>query len=515
MKEFFQDMPMVAWSLVSVMVALTIMAAKWEQVKWWWHNTWYSFPFIGKIATLSRNTRKDNTYPTWFVSEKKLCQDYKKFLRIQSEHDFNERVTYLTLAGDDGRTPMPFFIWVLTFALVIVEALGFSYVLAGYTLPGASENLQEQGALGIAFLISVILVVLTHAAGRELYKSVKIRTARRQWNDSNDRHLNNTFSTQPVSLAMPQSIDAKEPHYVRLANRVGTEQANVMGIVAIIFVLIVAIGATYVRGQVLEKQLAQEITGQSNGQGFTIKLNQDGLNFSSDSGKQFVLPADSQDANKKVEQANQEYQKTIDRQGGWGTFIVLAFVFVFLQIIGVYFGYHWGFAGRHSSEAYRATGGFARYDDVYQKYEEISDVAQSKLADLQEKISYKNSTSGNAWVKSKLTFKEFLRVSREEAAKTRVEIEQESDALRTRERERHGSRQREDLDDGSLRNPMNEFESVIAQVHSIEDKEEKKGFIANLDEPLRSKVIGYFKNKREEEIARKAKQQNEDLDNLF
>lgn len=515
MREFFQDMPIVAWSLVSVMIALTVIAAKWEQVKWWWHNTWYSFPFIGKIASLSRNTRKDNTYPTWFVSEKKLCQDYKKFLRIQSEHDFNERVTYLTLAGDDGRTPMPMFIWVLTFALVIVEALGFSYVLAGYTLPGASENLQETGALGIAFLISVILVVLTHAAGRELYKSTKISSARRQWNDSDNGHINSTFSTQPVSLAMPQSTDAKDPHYVRLANRVGTEQANVMGIVAIIFVLIVAIGATYVRGQVLEKQLAQEITGQATNQGFTLKLSQDGLNFSTDSGKQFVLPADSQEANKKIDQANNDYQKSIDRHGGWGTFIVLAFVFIFLQIIGVYFGFNWGFAGRHSSEAYRATGGFARYDDVYQKYEEISDVAQSKLADLQERISYKNSTSGNAWVKSKLTFKEFLRVSREEAARSRVEIEQESDALRTRERERHGARQREDLDKVPSNNSANEFESLIARVDSIDDTEGKKNFIASLNEPSRSKVIEYYKSKKEAEKARLAKQQSEDLDNLF
>jgi hypothetical protein len=515
MREFFQDMSMVAWSLVLVMIALTIIAAKWEQVKWWWQNTWYSFPLIGKIASLSRNTRKDTTYPTWFISEKKLCQDYKKYLTIQSEHDFNERVTYLTLTGDDGRTPMPILIWVLTVALVIVEALGFSYVLAGYTLPGASENNQELGALGIAFLISVILVVLTHASGRELYKSLKIRTARRQWNDSNDGRLNNTFSTQPVSLAMPQSIDAKEPHYVRLANRVGTDQANVMSIVAMIFVLIVAVGATYVRGQVLEKQLAQEITGQSSGQGFTIKLNQDGLNFSSDSGKQFVLPADSQDANKKVEQSNQEYQKTIDRQGGWGTFIVLAFVFIFLQIIGVYFGFHWGFAGRHSAEAYRGTGGFARYDDVYQKYEEISDVAQSKLADLQEKISYKNSTSGNAWVKSKLTFKEFLRVSREEAAKTRVEIDQESDALRTRERERHGTRQREDLDESVPKAVENEFQSIVVEIDFIADTDSKKNFIANLNEPMRTKVIDYFKVRKEEEKGRIAKQQNEDINNLF
>lgn len=32
--------------------------------------------------------------------------------------------------------------WVLTIALVFVEAMGFSYVLAGHTLPGASENMQ-------------------------------------------------------------------------------------------------------------------------------------------------------------------------------------------------------------------------------------------------------------------------------------------------------------------------------------------------------------------------------------
>lgn len=513
MKEFFQQMPYMAWSLVFTLVALTIVAARWEHVKWWWHNTWYSFPFFGKISTLSRNTRKDNTYPEWFVSEKKLCQDYKSFLKIQSEHDFNERVTYLTLAGDDGRTPMPLLVWVLTFALVIVEALGFSYVLAGYTLPGASENLQETGALGIAFLISVILVVLTHAAGRELYKSGAIRSARRQWNDSNDG-TNPTLSTGPVSLGNPQSVDAKAPHYVRLANRVGTEHANVMGIVSIIFVLIVAVGATYVRGQVLEKQLAQELTGQSSGQSFSIKIGQDGLNFSTDSGKQIVLPTDSQEANRKVDQVNTDYQKSIDRQGGWGTFIVLAFVFIFLQIIGVYFGFHWGFAGRHSSEAYRATGGFARYDDVFQRYEEISDVAQSKLADLQEKISYKNSKSGNAWVKSNLTFKEFLRVQREEAYKNRMEIDHESDQLRTRERQRHETRVREDLESPRAMNSNSEM-SVIQRIDALADNEEKKKYISQLDDSIRKQVIEILRARKDEEVARIKKKQNDELDNLF
>lgn len=516
MKEFFQDMPYVAWSVVSVMLALTVIAAKWEQVKWWWHNTWYSFPVVGKIATLSRNTRKDDTQPTWFSSEKKLCQDYKTFLSIQSEHDFNERIKYLTIAGDDGRSPMPVFIWILTVGLVIVEALGFSYVLAGYTLPGASENMQELGALGIAFLISVILVVLTHAAGRQLYISLKIKTARRLWNEGNDGRTRRTFGTQPVSLNEPQSIDANEPHYVRLANRVGTEHANMMGIVAIIFVLIVAIGATYVRGQVLEKQLAQEITSPLTSQGFSLKIGQDGLNFSSDTGKQIVLPLDSQEAAKKIDKANNEYQKSIDRQGGWGTFIVLAFVFIFLQIISVYFGYNWGFAGRQSAEAYRGTKGFARYDDVYQKYEEISDVAQSKLVDLQEKIAYRNSTTGTAWVRSNLTFKEFLKVSREESNRARVEIEQESDMLQTREQQRHIARQNDPVSNSmATKNSSPSLERLIEKIDALKSNEEKKDFISSLEEPMMSEIIKFYKNRKEEEASKNKRQRNEDLDNLF
>ncbi|MFX5817271.1 hypothetical protein ABTE26_20460, partial [Acinetobacter baumannii] len=85
----------------------------------------------------------------------------KKFIHIQDEHDFNEKVTYLTKSGDNGRKATPNWIWLLTISMVFVEAMGFSYVLAGYTLPGASENLQQTGAYGIAFLISVILVAFT------------------------------------------------------------------------------------------------------------------------------------------------------------------------------------------------------------------------------------------------------------------------------------------------------------------------------------------------------------------
>jgi len=516
MKEFFHEMPYVAWSLVSFMVALAIVASKWEQVKWWWQNTCYSFPLIGNIARLSRDTNKDPVNKSWFVSERKLCADYKTFIQVQSEHDFMRCVNYLTLAGDDGRTPMPFFIWILTFLLVIVEALGFSYVLAGYTLPGASENLQETGALGIAFLISVILVVLTHAAGRELYVSGKIRHVRQEWR-ANERK--GKLSTLPVSLAVPQSIDEQEPFYTRLANRVGTEPTNVMGLVCIIFVLIVAIGATFVRGQVLEKQLQEQITGKTNAPAeISITIGKDGLNFSGGNGKSFNLPAADAEENKKIDKKVAADEASIDRQGGWGTFIVLAFVFIFLQIIGVYFGYHWGFAGKYSPQAYRSTQGFSTYEEVLQRYEVISDTAQSKLTNLQQKLMDRNADLDNSGAHASLTFKEYMRLWREQQGLERQQQQLHADRVATNDLSRHNSLSLNPNTVSSQNissHSLTPLEVALFELGKIEDKDARKVFVLGLDDSIKGGVIAELKRRKEEEEKLAAAKQNTELDGLL
>lgn len=259
-KELFATAPFIAWSIVSVVLAMSVIALNWPNVRWWWHNTWYSLPLIGKISSLSKDPNKDPVDTAWFKVEKTLCRDYKQFIRIQDEHDFDEKITYLTKAGDIGRRSTPKLIWILTVALVFVEAMGFSYVLAGYTLPGASENLQQTGAYGIAFLLSVILVAFTHFSGHELYKSGKIKSARQEWIESGRK---GKTTTGTVPLAKSQSVDDDQPGYVQLMNRVGTIPSYYATIGTAVFVVVIAIFATYVRGQVLEKQLQQLITGQT------------------------------------------------------------------------------------------------------------------------------------------------------------------------------------------------------------------------------------------------------------
>lgn len=517
MKELFATSPVLAWSIVSVMVALLAISILWTKIKWWWHNTWYSFPLIGKISSLSGDSNRDSTDPTWFKAEKTLCRDYKKFIRIQDEHDFNEKVTYLTKAGDNGRSGTPGLIWVLTVALVFVEAMGFSYVLAGYTIPGASENLQQMGAYGIAFLISVILVAFTHFAGHELYKSSKVKMARQEWSEGGRK---GKTTTGTVPLARQQSIDDDQPGYVQLMNRVGTTPGYYATIGTAIFVVIVAIGATYVRGQVLEKQLHQQVVGQGSGTTeLSAKLSKDGLDMSVKSNGQAIkLPVEDAAENKRATDKAQEDDVSIDRHGGWGTFIVLAFIFVFLQILSVFFGFRWGFAGKDSESAYRAIGGgrYSSYADVREHYKEIADTAQSKLEHLQQKLMNNNTNTGTDGLHTTKTFYEFMDLER---------IRETSD----RAKELHHAAQRGDMERAQAANtyaripttaPLTEstVSTLEAAMHQLEkmgqDKEAKKAHIQNLPEALKSQVMQALKTQKDE-ASDQARKRDKELDDLL
>jgi hypothetical protein len=497
MKEFFAAYPVAAWSLVSVMLALVVVVSLWDKIRWWWHNTWYSFPFIGRLASLARDRNPDTAKPGWFKAERALCRDYKKFIRIQDEHDFDEKITYLTKAGDIGRSQTPGWIWLLTLSMVFVEAMGFSYVLAGYTLPGASENLQQTGAYGIAFLISVILVAFTHFAGHELYKSNQIKNARREWIEDNRRYK---LTTGVIPLARPQSIDDDQPTYAQLANRVGTSPSYVITAATAIFVVIIACFATYVRGQVLEKDLTRQVAGQVQQGSKNQNSALSGLDMSASASN--TIPDADRQSSREADVKAIEDEANLDRHGGWGTFIVLAFVFMFLQLLGVIFGYRWGFAGKNSSESYRAIGSgrYATYADVREHYREIADTAQSKLETLQQKIMDANSTTGITGQHLNKSFFDFMQEAREEEARDRDNERKHSDA-------KAAQRQvvpmpitksaPEPTPAVAVEAILSNVGQVIAQLDALADKDAKKALMATLSTTLDAEVRSALKARKE------------------
>lgn len=507
MKEFFAESPAMAWSLVSVLLAFVVVAALWEKVKWWWFNTWVNFPFVGRIATLSRDANEDVSYPGWFSGERTLCQEYKNFVHVQDEHDFNEKITYLTKAGDNGRRNTPGWIWLLTVSMVFVEALGFSYVLAGYTVPGASENLQQTGAYGIAFLISVILVAFTHFAGHELYKSNSIRNARREWIEDKRRHK---LTTATIPLARPQNVDDDQPAYTQLCNRVGAHPTYLVSLATLVIVLLIAAAATYVRGQVLEKELVARIT-QTNS---NIDHASGSVSNSLDMSQAAVqLPDTDAKSNDDADKKVAVDQADIDRHGGWATFIVLAFVFVFLQLLGVIFGYRWGFAGENSAEAYRdiGNGRYSSYSAIREGYRKIADTAQSRLAVLQQKIMARNGEVGIAGQHLGKTFRDYIQETRL-ADETELRNEQHHASVVKAHASAPAAAIVRTMPPAAPTDGEQGCADILTQLDALgENKPAKLALLSTLPEALHAQVVAALKKQKEEKALRARNAELEDL----
>ena len=487
-KELFALSPILAWSIVSALLALVVVVALWDKVSWWWLNTWMSFPVIGRVSQLSKDLNRDSANNAWFKSEKALCRDYKKFIRLQSQADFNEKVDYLTKAGDNGRAPTPPWIFVLTAVLVFVEAMGFSYVLAGYTIPGASETTQQYGALGIAFLISVILFVFTHFTGHELYVSNKIKHARREWSEDGRKQK---FTTDTIALAgNKNNSDDEQPNYTQMVNRVGTHENYMMTYVTIACVLIVAIGATYVRGQVLEKMLQQTVVSSQNQTEVESSANADGLDMTVNGADSKALPDADMAQNQSAKDKAVQDEVSIDRHGGWGTFIILAFIFIFLQLLGVLFGFKWGFAGRDGKSAYKAIGNgrYTSYADVRERYSEVADAAQAKLENLQQQMMKRNADIGTEGMHTKNTFLGFMEVSRLEESRDRSNQDLHAN-------QQAASAQVEISKAATLQEQTHQnmdapltISQAMQQLNTLQDKEDKRAYIKSLPVSMQAEV---------------------------
>ena len=412
-KEFFQVAPYAAWSILFVLIILIFVSYAWESVKWWWLNTWNSFPVIGRIASSSKDFQLKDNGP-WYASEWNLCGKYQEYVALMDENAFNEHKSYLALAQDNGRSNMSGWLWIVVIAMVFVEAMGFSYVLAGFTIPGASENLQQLGAIGVALLISLILLFATHAMGHELYKNSIKNTCDRLWNNDKTSNKPVNIRGETVKLSDPQDIDKGMPEYTRILNRgeITTLPSHKATILTVIFIVIIAIGATYVRGQVLEKMLNNEVVDKSE----QVHLTSDGL----DMGANVKLPSADKTQDKLASEEAFQGSVSNERRGGWATFIVLAFIFVGLQGLGIYFGFRWSFYGKESKDAYNKVGKYSTYADVRDRYNYVFGVAQTNLNELQKRM-ITNANRLQETVNPSKKFSDFLMEIRTDKEKDNVD----------------------------------------------------------------------------------------------
>lgn len=408
--------------LVFGIIVLAFIITHWQEVKFWWLNFKYNFPIIGTIARLSKDIEGFDENHKWFYSEERLCRDYYNFYEKvdKGSESFDEAKAYLHSVGELGRKPTPTFIWIMIFVLVIVEAFGFAYVLAGFTIPGASEATQEKGAVGVAAMLAILLVWLTHMTGQELHKNTLIKKIRRWYKNDNAGGSNWRDLKPDENLITIDNTfdDEKSPNYIRMLNRIDVNDkvktTYTKTMLTLLFIGVVAVGATYIRGQVLEQEIA------SSHEAAMDIFNSDASPFGDlDAGSDDDIGAlfgdketagaeddlaslfgdDAKEASAKPAAQNGEsIEDSTNRKGGWATFIILGLMFVFIQILGIFFGMHWDFAGRESKEAYACLKGFSTKKAFLSYYEKvkthIARVAQRKLQKLQHKMNIINDNTG-------------------------------------------------------------------------------------------------------------------------
>ena len=410
-KEFLEAYRYLVYSALLVLLSVFIIIRWWDNIKFWWMCTWMKFPVIGKIATLSKDieTMDDKN---WFYSESIICGDfyshYNKYNKDATLYENSK--SYLSKSDELGRKPFPFYMWFVVGILVVLEALGFGYVLAGWTIPGASESLQQQGALGIALIISIILVGFTHWSGHEIYQNSLVKKVRIWFINNRNDDKPNLERDSSVSLEHDHNDDAK-PNYLQLLNRIKANATVtpswIITIITAILIFSIATGATYVRGQVLEKQLTAEVSNKQ-------------TNIFSPLPSE--LTKNQQSADDKALKDSQDS----DRKGGWATFIVLAVIFIFIQLLGIMFGYRFGFAGRESEDAYKNCSLFASKQEFINYYknekEKIAKIAQQKLHELQQRMAQKSVATGTSAKQSEMikktehrTFLTYVRIKNDES----------------------------------------------------------------------------------------------------
>ena len=407
--------------VIFAIIVFAFVITHWREVKFWWLNLTYSFPIIGNISRLAKDIEGFDENHKWFYSEERLCRDYYNFYEKadKDSESFDEAKAYLHSAGELGRKPTPTFIWIMIFVLVVVEAFGFAYVLAGFTIPGASEATQQKGAIGVAMMLATLLVWLTHMTGQELHKNFLIKKIRRWYKNDNAGGSNwRDLKPDEELITIDNTFDdEKSPNYIRMLNRLDVndkvQATYTKTILTLTFIILVAVGATYIRDQVLKQEIASSHESAVNifNEGASPFGEADDTSdadvaamfgdTSGDDAKEDLSALFGSDDKAEAPSstgASTSVEDETNLKGGEATFLILGLMFVFIQILGIFFGMHWDFAGRESKEAYECLRGFSTKKSFLAYYDRmkthIARTAQKQLQKLQHKMNIINDNSG-------------------------------------------------------------------------------------------------------------------------
>ncbi|AGI24717.1 hypothetical protein H681_14235 [Pseudomonas sp. ATCC 13867] len=379
------------WYVVVPVVTLCFLAIPvivyWNEVRYWLMNVRMRLPMVGRIRSWVRHpgTPEDSGF---LSSERELCSFYAKYYDDHKVDKafFKKCENYLAKANEDGRREKSLGIWALIIVLMLIEATAFGYALAPFALTLATPKTAMIGAFAIGLVISIICLLLSEFAGRELYKNSVVGHIMSFEDLRGTGDMGDMVRKNLITIDNTTDDDAR-PEFQQMLNRVrapkdGAMPAKRYRVVSAytVFIVVLACAAFWVRTETLNAQEAELIANPP-------AVSQSADDFPTGGDDDFPLTDDM--ASLSQQSAGKSAQDQIDalHRASLVTFAVLSVLFVFIQTASTFLAYIFGFAGTHSRKAWEMTHDFANADEFERhhlsKARSIAVDAQSSLGTLQ------------------------------------------------------------------------------------------------------------------------------------
>jgi len=366
----FTLMEAILAAAVLAIIAGIVILDHLDGMELFWLNLRSDLPFIGRVATFSRDRRTEQRglFRGWFQGELRLCRGYASLARPMTPDEFKSHRTYLQKATDAETCPMGSMVVALGFLFAAGEAYAVGYLLSQFWSSSASEHTLQVGGTLTGMVIAAALLVLSHLAGRDLKRWRTLREARLRWGESSE----DLFRTANIGLNDDQSRDDALPEFCHLANRASKSPRHPWWT----FIFAVTLSSLLVLVVGLRLHDAERAQARADATQQT---------FFDDAGANQSTPATATPpALSKIDAAT------------WNAAVAFGLIAAMWHMAALGIAARHTFVGDESAKAHRKTRGCATYAEYLDAaLHRITDAAQPRLTALQTRLAERQIYEGN------------------------------------------------------------------------------------------------------------------------
>jgi hypothetical protein len=372
LSQFIESIPSWGWWALGGVLLAGLIINHWSYLSFTRTRLWWSLPF-GPMRFYGRNPQQIPG-SNWTLGEQLLCGAFFGFYPepLQLEAMWDTASSYLDKAGELGRKPFPFWGWLGLTALLVIESASLGLILTDFVATQLPSLYRMWVGYSLGAVIGAVLLVLTHAAGKERRHAQLLNRARHWFQCRPAAEENIPLRPAPGVTLNTNGVDDHLPAYVHILSRLDhagdCRPSYWLSITALVFVIAVGWTAFSMRESLYDKFLSMQ------------------------AGEAAVATAANDDASILLGEPslNDAHTQAADRAAAHAAYICLIFVYGALQVCGLLAGWAFGFCSKEGAAAARIRGEFNSKDEFLawnrSRLGFVANVAGSLLLKLQHRI---------------------------------------------------------------------------------------------------------------------------------